>query len=550
MITAGSNMRNIVILIVCFAALAAGQVQVKVSDKVVTPRFTGVGFHAEFFMTTITPEFFDQVVAKRWKELNPGFARVFHRWAPGPVAARDKAALDGYLKQFLFLKEATGTEVYFTTGGPKDTKPGAEREAYARAVVDELEYILKGGATNMTTYCMSNELSMGAWAAMVKDLDKFKDYHRLIHAELKRRGLKIELLSTDASPISNWTTIEWAAANMDDVTDVYGGHHYANQHPPEDLTFYDWFREKNAWGVGIARAKGKEFILGEFGPAQFIQNKYGVRWDTCRYYGTAREPLAGLQLAEAVLAAMNGGVRAMGYWTFMDYPDNEQSTRINQWGLFKSLKNGGELRTMYYPYGLLTKYFRGPAKVMEVATTDPKVRAAAVQHEAGTWSVAIINRNQKETAVSVALPGKADKPWRKYEYLVAAPPKTEDGDLPGPSGTVKALKDKVKPLSMTIYTTAYEDEAPAPVTELKAERFHSTKIPGAFAWAQRVTWKPSASKDVIYYRVFYGDERAGSTATTEFVDEDSHRKPGIKWRVVAVDSSGNASAPVECERGQ
>ncbi len=372
MIPVGPNMRHIAILILLLAATAAGQVQVKVGEKVITPRFTGVGFHAEFFMTSVTPEFFDQVVAKRWKELNPGFARVFHRWAPGPVAARDQAALDGYLKQFLFFKQATGTEVYFTTGGPKDTTPGPAREAYARAVVDELEYLIKGGATNMTTYCMSNELSMGAWAAMVKDLDKFKDYHRLIHAELKRRGLEIDLLATDASPIGNWNTIEWAAANMDNITEVYGGHHYANQHPPEDLAFYDWFREKNAWAVSIARAKGKEFILGEFGPAQFIQNKYGVRWDTCRYYGTPREPLAGLQLAEAVLAAMNGGVRAMGYWTFMDYPDNEQSQRINQWGLFKSLKNGGELRTMYYPYGLLTKYFRGPAKVMEISPAIPK----------------------------------------------------------------------------------------------------------------------------------------------------------------------------------
>jgi len=550
-------MRHTALLMILLSAAAAGQVKVRVSGKVVTPKFTGVGFHAEFFMTSVTPEFFDQVVAKRWKELNPGFARVFHRWAPGQAAARDQAALDGYLKQFLFFKEHTGTEVYFTTGGPKDTKPGPEREAYARAVVDELEYLHRRGATNVTTYCMSNELSMGAWAAMVKDLEKFKDYHRLIHAELKRRGLKIDLLSTDASPISNWNTIEWASANMDEVTGVYGGHHYANQHPPEDLAFYDWFREKTAWGAGIARAKGKEFILGEFGPAQFIQNKFGVRWDTCRYYGTPREPLAGLQLAEAVLAAMNGGVRAMGYWTFMDYPDNEQSKRINQWGLFKSLKNGGELRTMYYPYGLLTKYFRGPATVMEVTTSDPKVRAAAVRHETGTWSVAIINRNQRAASVSVSLPANVDKPWRKYEYRVAAPPRTEDGDLPGPVGKVKALKgpakalaDRVQPLSLTIYTTAYEDEAPAPVTELKAERFQDTKIPGAFAWAQRVTWKPSASKDVIYYRVFYGDERAGSTATTEFIDEDAHRKPDIKWRVVAVDSSGNASPAMECERGK
>lgn len=532
------------------ASAAAAQVQLKVGGQVITPRFTGVGFHAEFFMTSITPEFFDQVVAKRWKELNPGFARVFHRWAPGPVAARDQAALDGFLKQFLFFKQATGTEVYFTTGGPKDTQPGPEREAYARAVVDELEYLLQGGATNITTYCMSNELSMGTWAAMVKDLDKFKDYHRLIHAEIQRRGLKLDLLATDASPISYWNTIEWAAANMDSITEVYGGHHYANQHPPEDLAFYDWFREKVAWAVSIARSKGKEFILGEFGPAQFIQNKYGVRWDTCRYYGTPREPLAGLQLSEAVLAAINGGARAMGYWTFMDYPDDERSKRINQWGLFKWLKNGGELRTMYYPYGLLTKFFRGPGQILEISTSDPKIRAAAIRHEKGTWSLAVINRNENPTSIAVSLPGNPASAWRKYEYVVAAPPKTEDGDLPGPVAVVKSLRDTVKPLSLSIYTTAYEDEPPESVSELKAQRFFDDRLPGATVWAQRLTWKASTSRDVIYYRVFYGDERAGSTATTEFLDEDAHRPAGRKWRVVAVDSSGNVSTPVECERGQ
>jgi hypothetical protein len=165
------------------------------------------------------------------------------------------------------------------------------------------------------------------------------------------------------------------------------------------------------------------------------------------------------------------------------------------------------------------------------------VRAAAVQQE-------------KETAIAVALPGRVVKVWRKYEYHVAAPPKTEDGDLPGPVGKVKALRDKVKPLSLTICTTAYEDAPPPAVTELKAERFQDTRIPGAFAWAQRVTWKASAADDVVYYRVFHGDERAGSTAATEFVDEDSHRKQGVKWRVVAVDSPGNAGPAMECERGQ
>jgi len=84
-----------------------------------------------------------------------------------------------------------------------------------------------------------------------------------------------------------------------------------------------------------------------------------------------------------------------------------------------------------------------------------------------------------------------------------SPSRTEDGNLPDPAGTVTGLLDRVKPLSLTIYTTAFEDTPPAPVTELKAERFHDTKIPGG--------WRASASNDVVYYRVFYGDERAGST---------------------------------------
>jgi hypothetical protein len=35
----------------------------------------------------------------------------------------------------------------------------------------------------------------------------------------------------------------------------------------------------------------------------------------------------GFQLAEATMAAMNAGVYAMGYWTFIDYPDDKGGAR-------------------------------------------------------------------------------------------------------------------------------------------------------------------------------------------------------------------------------
>jgi hypothetical protein len=519
---------------------------------VVTGNFTGVGFHAEMFMNRVTPEFFDQVVAKRWKELNPAFARVFHSWSQAEPGVRDQAALEGLLKQFLFLKNATGTEVYLTTANPKDTAAGEERAAYAKAVVDELEYLLKGGATNLTTYNMSNELSMERWAAMTGDLAKFRDYHRLIHEEIARRGLKIALLATDASPISYWKTIQWAAANMDEITEVYGGHHYANDYPPESLEFYDWFKRQCAEMVALARSKGKEFILGEFGPAQYLQYKYGVRWDAGRYLGTKQEPIAGLQTAEAALAAMNGGARAMGYWTFMDYPESEEKY-INHWGLFQWMKNDAAVRAPYYAYGLMTKFFHGPARVYESVSADPRIRTGvAQQRETGRWSVAIINRADSDMEVAVQLPSEAGNVvLRKYVYDVRAVPRTDDGDLQDPVGkvTLKAgrFSDRVNALSLTVYTGYCDDEAPAPVEGLRAERIRYA--PGGLEemGAQRLTWAPSRSSDVIYYRVFYGGQRIASTVSPQYIDGDARRSVGQKYSVIAVDSSSNASAARECE---
>lgn len=544
--------RTLAIITIAAACAAQQRVEVSTTGKLITANFTGVGYHAEMFINSVTPEFFDQVIAKRWRELNPGFARVFHSWTRGQAGVRDQAALDGLLKQFLFLKQATGTEVYLTTGSPKDTAAGAEREAYAKAVVDDLEYLHRQGATNVTTYNMSNELSMGRWAAMTRDLPKFRDYHRLIHAEIARRGLKIALLSTDASPISNWNTLDWAAANMDEITEVYGGHHYANDHPPESLEFYDWFREKVAGAVRLARSKDKEFILGEFGPAQYLQHKYGVRWDAQRYFGTKQEPLSGLQTAEAALAAMNGGARAMGYWTFMDYPESERNF-INHWGLFMYMKNGGAVRAPYYSYGMMTKYFRGPARVFEAVASDPRIRAGIVQHrDTGRWSVAVINRFETEVEVALKLPPEAGNAiLRKYVYDSRSTPQTEDGDLQEPSGTVPVkagrFSDRVAPLSLAVYTGYYDDEAPAPVSNLKVERVRYAPGGQQEMNAQQLTWTPSPSPDVIYYRIYFNSQRVSSTVSPAFTDGDVRRPAGGRYSVVAVDSSGNPSVRRECD---
>lgn len=527
------------------SAIAQPPVKITVSPDVVRQGFRGVGFHGELFSSSATPEYWDQVIAKRWRELNPAFARVWHNWTRGQKGVRDTEALNALAKELVFMKESAGTEVYVTTGSPKVTEPGEERAAYARAVAGELEYLLAKGATNIRFYGSSNELTLRAWGDLNRDLPTYKDYHRHLYAEFRKRNLPIKLLATDASPVSYWNSLQWAAENMDDITDVYGGHHYATKQPADDLDFYAWFLEKCTWAVNLAKSKGKDFILGEFGPGQWQELRWGRRWDTPEAFGTPMEPQAGLQTAEAALAAINAGAYAMGYWTFTDYPDRP-GQGINQWGLFKSMAAGAVTRAPYYSYGLLTKFFRGPATVYQVTAGAPRIHAAALRRDSDrAWSVAVVNRELHAAAVTISLPDSPAKPLRRYVYDTAHVPATDDGDLQEPSGRVWVkdgeLSDTVPANSLVVYTGAYDDDPPAPVQGLVVSAVdRSTGLPGD---SKRLSWKANAEPDLCYYRVFHNGVRVGSTVGTEFLITGPERWRQGPYTVVAVDTSGNASRP-------
>ena len=510
------------------------------TDQVVHPEFRGVGFHASWPLHTTTREHFEQVLGKRWRELAPKFARVTHSWAKGQPGVTDPRLQEVLAERLNFMRRDTATEVYLTTMGPGSAPAGPERDTYASTVVSDLEYLLHSGATNVKYYCFTNELSLKDWADMKDDLPTFRDYQQRIYNELHRRHVDVKLLATDASPVRYWNTEEWAAENMDDITGVYGGHHYLETDDPADMNFYSWFQGRCAWASALARKKGKNFILGEFGSRQYFDKKYGYRWDTCLHYGTPREPMAALQVAEAALAAINGGVYAMGYWTFTDYPEWSDEPYINQWGVFKWATNGSETRAPYYSYGLLTKFFGGPATVFRVEIPDPKLRVAAIRHnDRNTWSIAVINRNLEPAKIALRLDGApVSADFRKYVYDPANVPKTEDGDLQEPAGKVAVregqFEDTVGPNQLALYTTRYDDQPPAPVKGLKVAGMED---------ARRLTWEADREPDLCYYRIFHNHARIGSTITEEFEDTGPDRfKPG-EYEVVAVDQSGNASPP-------
>jgi len=106
------------------------------------------------------------------------------------------------------------------------------------------------------------------------------------------------------------------------------------------------------------------------------------------------------------------------------------------------------------------------------------------------------------------------------------------------------LTDTVGPMTLTVYTTAYQDNAPAPVRGLKVE-------PAADG-TRRLTWQASDAPDFCYYRIYRSDQaefvpdartQIGSTVATTFTDSKGEVGKEYFYRILAVDTSGNASRP-------
>jgi hypothetical protein len=512
--------------------------------KVVQPHYLGVGFHTFHHIFDWTRDELDQDIVKRWRELDPAFVRMNdnHGW--------DKAMLDKVAAHMRTIQGDTNTTIYVTTWDPPEVTGEAALKQYARETVDRLEYWVRDcGITNIRYYCMTNELSLGKWGSLAQDLPRFRAYHQALYDELKARNLDIGLLATDASPVEWWWTVEWATRNMDDITAVYGGHHYINDRPLSDERFYPWWLEKTRAGASLARGVGKDFILGEFGAKQDGSQVRGKLNDACIYWDTPQEKYVAIQLAEAIIGATNAGIAAMGYWTFMDFPEDWNPTYRNKWGTFKC--DGGDFSTrdIYYGLGLLTRFFRGPGEIFRVDCSDPRLRVAALRSAAGAWSIAVVSRNRQAAPMQVTIQGVANNALlRRYVYDPEHVPQNPFGDMQAPTGTVALqagrLTDTVAPGTLTVYTSACDDQAPAAVTGL-------TATPGAEGTA--LAWDASPEADLCYYRVYRLPDAAaspalryqiGSTVATHFLDR-TPGPPGVRYAVLAVDHSGNTSPALD-----
>ncbi len=378
-----------------------------------------------------------------------------------------------------------------------------------------------------------------------------KSVQKLFYDEFRARNLGISLLATDASPIEYWPTIKWATENMDSITGIYGGHHYINNYDLFDNSFYPFFLEKMKWGASMAAAKHKRFIVGEFGAKQNSNIIDSVMHDACIYNNTPLEKYLGIQVGEAVIAMINAGIYACGYWTFSDFPSSYNTHYINKWGLFRWEVDNYTTKPSYYCIGLLTKFFRGPSEAYEVISPDSLLRIAAIRNlGTGSFSIAVINRNDGPRILNLKTAAPSNgKAFRKYLYDPADVPFNYFGDLQSYTRKISvvngALSDTLPSQSLAVYTTAYDEDPPASVAGVKWERKELDGRERAV-----LEWQPNTEKDLCYYRIYRSEKpdveispvrQIASTISNMYIDMSVHNMPEYYYRVIAVDQSGNCS---------
>ena len=105
--------------------------------------------------------------------------------------------------------------------------------------------------------------------------------------------------------------------------------------------------------------------------------------------------------------------------------------------------------------------------------------------------------------------------------------------------------DSVPAYSLVVYTTNYDEEAPAKVQGLKVTKQEVDKRE-----ANVLTWNASMENDFCYYRIYRSlneevelvpRNQIASTISTEHADKRIRNLPEYFYKVIAVDKSGNCS---------
>ena len=525
--------------------------------KITKPRqrwlFGGVGFQNSeaTMMPLMSEKFRNERVLKVFREISPTFSRCFVGYADWTKEAMDSFA-DYYDKTF----RNAGTLLYAVPGRMPMITDDFNAEEYCEKVASNLDYLLNvRKCTKIRYYCVTNELSCGnTYAYLSHDLGLFKKLYENLYKAFGRHKLGIGLIATDCVDPRNYYQIDWAIRNMDEITEMYCAHLYAEGPVPGDPNNYKYLCDSLAGPLESVKTVEKRFMLGEFGYIYPGRNEFSLPMGNDSAYCVdipEKEPDFAIALPEAAMAAINGGCFAVVFWTMFDYPDPficengdtdaEKARydaarfsgfglpyRYNKHGLVKWCDDEEDYgsRASLYTMGYMAKLFRKGSRVLKCDWDNPYIRACAVTNADGSVSIAAINWKTEQTEVRIESEHPISKPLRKYVFEAAHIPYNDFCDLQDFSGLVRAADNQITtvlpPRSITFLTADYTDRVPSEITGLQISD-------------GKLFWNACEDEEHCYYRVYENGKQIASTVA------QSIETNGIqsKYEVLSVDKWGN-----------
>jgi hypothetical protein len=423
-------------------------------------RWQGVGFNVwqHLFSEAANQTYNGKSARDVWMELfaraNATFVRMLDfghdARPPAPAFNFSTAQLLPYLTQM----KSQGTEVYWTDFHPNVAPSSCgnqfgpclpltpQQVAWAAGRATFLASLVALGFDNIKHYCFANELEnvdFGPWAT----------YATAIKQAFQAQNLSIGVVGLD----DTYSPELWLAAKHQPV-DALSLHAYDNS------SFSALATPMAVWArLGALVGRPLPFIFGEFG---------GPGGDFSGPNQVAEDEMAALLVPQKAIAAIAAGGYAASYWIFFGPPTwvwpgaEKHDCGLVQWTLTNIT-----CRPLFYGYGLMTRYFRGPADAYAVVdVTDPSALPAACvrQHSSNLWSVAALNVGQQPRGVQLQLP-KATAGLALYKltytYNDATSGKVSSCELPQPEpgaagqvavGADGVLTDNLPPLTLAVYT--------------------------------------------------------------------------------------------------
>ena len=228
-----------------------------------------------------------------------------------------------------------------------------------------------------------------------------------------------------------------------------------------------------------------------------------------------------------------------------------QDVKYNKYGLMKWEDDGDyTVREAYWCLGLISKYCKRNAKVLDIENDDPLVRMTALINRDGTITIAAVNRHTEPTPIKLSLNLKnikKQKPLRVYEYDSRNVCTNEFGDLQDFTTLLPIGEGEVEytllPESFTVLTSDYKE---------REKTLFAQKV---VLKNNLLSWNPVSDPEHCYYRVYRGtkpdftpsrENQIASTVDTSldlnarYLDDSAILNvKGRYYKVVSVDRSGN-----------